>query len=200
MDAICFKYIYLHLVNKFRGTFSDRVSGGGWITHFQVFISESFCILGWEAHFPCFFFFVLFLLFHRQYVHIHCIWYWYFEEEQIGPSLLFVVAGATELGDQLGVGGWWMVGAMMKEYFQRGTKTHVSSPGIKNSFSSSAAVLVGTACPAQGHFLSGEEGPRIEGTRRVRMMMPDASTLLVSRGKKTLLWQNVYMKQQFTMQ
>ena len=28
MDAICFKYIYLHLVNKFRGTFSDRVSGG----------------------------------------------------------------------------------------------------------------------------------------------------------------------------
>ena len=71
-----------------------------------------------------------------------------------------MVAGATELGDQLGVGGWWMVGAMMKEYFQRGTKTHVSSPGIKNSFSSSAAVLVGTACPAQGHFLSGEEGPR----------------------------------------
>ena len=109
-----------------------------------------------------------------------------------------MVAGATELGDQLGVGGWWMVGAMMKEYFQRGTKTHVSSPGIKNSFSSSAAVLVGTACPAQGHFLSVRRD--LEGTRRVRMMMPDASTLLVSRGKKTLLWQNVYMKQQFTMQ
>ena len=157
MDAICFKYIYLHLVKNFRGTFSDRVSGG-MNRPFPSLHIRKFLYIGVGGTFSLLFLFRPFFAFPPTICTYTLYMILIFWRRTNRTQLAFCGGRGHWVGRP--TRGGWVVGAMMKEYFQRGTKTHVSSPGIKNSFSSSAAVLVGTACPAQGHFLSGEEGPR----------------------------------------